>query len=325
MSLSGLDFSALSHNAAKWPLPGKVLLGCALAGLVLVVGECLSLGPSRERLQQAEVREGELQQQLAHKTTLSASLEDRVRRLQVMQEKVEMLWQSLPGRSEVPALLDDIARLAAVNGLLVEAVAPLEQQAQSLYSEQSLQVTVAGGYHDLATFVSALGGLGRLVIVRDMTLRSVGPGLRLDLLASSYWREQAGRHGVSEDIIAPVPGFAYDAAALRDPFRPLAVQVARAPGRTVPAPDLARPRGALEGVATDRFEMVGTLSRGAQTFALLRAASEVHRLAVGDYLGPDHGRITAIHDDHVELVELFPDEQGAWLERSRSLVLNVNS
>jgi type IV pilus assembly protein PilOP len=48
-------------------------------------------------------------------------------------------------------------------------------------------------------------------------------------------------------------------------------------------------------------------------------------LAVGGYLGPDHGRVTAIHDGHIELVELFPDEQGAWLERSRTLVLNVNS
>ncbi|MCK1787639.1 pilus assembly protein PilP, partial [Pseudomonas sp. TNT11] len=91
------------------------------------------------------------------------------------------------------------------------------------------------------------------------------------------------------------------------------------------APDPDRARGALEGIAVDQFEMVGTLSRGMQTFALLRAATTVHRLAVGDYLGPDHGRVTAIDEGHVELVELFPDEQGAWLERPRTLVLNVNS
>ena len=71
--------------------------------------------------------------------------------------------------------------------------------------------------------------------------------------------------------------------------------------------------------------MVGTLSLGTQTYALLRGASSIHRLAVGDYLGPDHGRITAIHDSHVELAELFPDGQGAWLERSQTLSLNVNS
>ena len=55
----------------------------------------------------------------------------------------------------------------------------------------------------------------------------------------------------------------------------------------------------------DQFEMVGTLSRGVRAFVLLRAANTVYRLAVGDYLGPDHGRVTAIHERHVELVELF--------------------
>ena len=75
----------------------------------------------------------------------------------------------------------------------------------------------------------------------------------------------------------------------------------------------------------DQFEMVGTLSRGAQAFALLRAGARVYRLAVGDYLGMDHGQVTAIQDAAVELVELFPDGQGAWLERPRTLVLNVNS
>lgn len=75
----------------------------------------------------------------------------------------------------------------------------------------------------------------------------------------------------------------------------------------------------------DQFEMVGTLSRGAQALPCLSWGQGVSRLAVGDYLGPDHGQVTAIQDAAVELVELFPDGQGAWLERPRTLVLNVNS
>lgn len=51
-------------------------------------------------------------------------------------------------------------------------------------------------------------------------------------------------------------------------------------------------------------------------FALLRASSKVHRLTVGDYLGPDHGRVTAIHERSIELVELLPDGQGhGWNAR----------
>ena len=112
---------------------------------------------------------------------------------------------------------------------------------------------------------------------------------------------------------------------LRDPFQPPDQPASRPTGKPGPAPDLDRPRQFLEGFAVDQFQMVGTLSLGAQTFALLRGASGVHRLAVGDYLGADHGRVVKIHEGQLELVELFPDGEGAWLERPRTLVLNVNS
>lgn len=323
MSLPRLDISALTHNTAQWPLPGKALLGCALAGAVWVAGELAYLSPSRDRLREAEAQEVALQQQFEQKAGLSASLEQRALQVQRMQAKSDELLQALPGQSEVPGLLEDVARLALVNGLLVESVIPLDAQPRRFYSEQPVQISVAGAYHDLATFVSGLGGLPMIATVHDVALRRDGKLLRLDLLAKTYW------HG-RQDVPAGEPAmggqaFVYDASGLRDPFQPVAVQVDHLPGRAARAPDITRPRGVLEKLAVDQFEMVGTLSRGLQTFALLRAASTVHRLAVGDYLGPDHGRVTAIHDGYIELVELFPDEQGTWLERSRTLVLNVNS
>ena len=323
MSLPRLDFSTLSYNAAKWPLPGKVLLGCGLAGLILLLGEVLFLGSSRERLHGFEVREQALQRQLAEKTGLAASLEARADQFRVMEDKVAGLLRPLPGESEVPALLEDIARLALANGVWVEGIAVLDEAPRSLYIEQPMQIGATGAYHDLATFVSALGGLLRVVTVQDVALRPEGALLRLDMLAKTY--RSTTPNGTARQALEPGRRFVYDPSSLRDPFQPPTLQVAHVPGRPALAPDLTRPRGLLEGMAVDQFEMVGTLSRGPQVFALLRTGSRVHRLAVGDYLGPDHGRVAAIEDGYVELVELFPDEQGAWLERPRTLVLNVNS
>lgn len=323
MSLPRLDFYALTHNAAKWPWPAKVLLGCALAGMVLVVGELMFLSPSRQRLSQVETQGEVLQRRFAENAVFTAGLDARVEQLQRMQSKSDELLRQLPRASEMPGLLEDIARLALANGLVVESVMPLDERPQAFYVEQPVQLGVTGGYHDLATFVSALGGLSRMTTVRDVALQRDGGLLRLDLLATTYW---LARPDVSRGEVLPQrPSFVYDATALRDPFQPSALQVDHVPGRFAPAPDLARPRTVLEGLAVDQFKMVGTLSRGTQTFALLQAASTVYRLAVGDYLGPDHGRVTAIHAGHLELVELFPDEQGAWLERPRTLVLNINS
>lgn len=323
MSLPWLNLSALTHNAAKWPLPGKVLLGCALACAVFAVGDLVYLSPARERLQTVETREEALQQQLAHKKTLASGLEARLHQFQSMQSAFSQLLQPLPDESEMPGLLDDIARLTLANGLLVEGVTPLDEKRGPLFTEQPVQIGVAGGYHDLAMFVSALGGLSRIATVHDLVLRPDGNLLRLEVLAKTYWRAQPG--GWAGEVAEHRPSFVYDPVGLRDPFLPVALQVDHVPGRAAQPPDLTRPRAVLESVAVDQFEMVGTLSRGKQVFALLRAASTVHRVAVGDYLGLDHGRVSAIHDGYIELVEHVPDKQGAWLERRRTLMLNVNS
>ena len=323
MSLPRLDFPTLFYNAAKWPLPGKGLLGCGLAALVLLMGEVLYLSPSRERLHGFESREQTLQQQLAQQAELAASLEARTDQFRAMEDKVAGLMRQLPGESEVPALLEDIARLAAANGVWVEGITMLDEEPRQLYIEQPMQIGATGAYQDLAAFVGALGRLPRVVTVQDVALEHEGALLRLNMLAKTYRRTT--QSGKAREPLDPGQPFVYSPSFLRDPFQPPALQVPRAPGRPGLAPDLARPRGLLEGMTIDQFEMVGTLSLGAQAFALLRAGSRVHRLAVGDYLGPDHGQVTAIEDGSIDLVELFPDEQGGWLERPRTLVLNVNS
>lgn len=323
MSLPRLDFSALSYNAAQWPLTGKVLLGCALAGLVLAVGEMLYIEPARVRLQEAQALEVVQQRQVAEKNALAASLEDRARQFTLMEEKAAGFLRQLSGESEMPGLLEDIARLAAANGLVVEGVTVLDEHVRSLYVEQPVQIVAIGSYHDLAAFISAMGKLARIVTLHDVALRSEGALLRLEVLARMY--RSTSTNGGAGQAVDVASHFVYDAARLRDPFQPPALQVSHVSGRPAQAPDLTRPKGSLETLAVDQFEMVGTLSRGGKTFALLRATSAIYRLAVGDYLGANHGRVTAIHDGSLEVAELFPDEQGAWLERSRTLVLNVNS
>jgi Tfp pilus assembly protein PilO len=323
--LAGLEFATLCRNAANWPLPAKALLGCALVGLVWAAGDTFYLSASRQALHQQQGREAALQQQVAHKAGLAASLEGHARELQVMQDDFVKLLQQLPGETEVPGLLEDITRLGTLNGLAFEEIRLLDEHVQPLYIELPMQLGVTGSYHDLTMFIGALAGLPRIVTVHDVALSPVDSHVRLKLLAKTY------RYNTQDGTVSPIPidgmpqPAAYDSVSLRDPFQAPSRQVERPPGRPAPGPDFGRPKGFLEGFPVEQFEMVGTLSRGHQVFALLRGAAAVHRLAVGDYLGPDHGRVTAIHDSHIELVELFPDGQGAWLERSRTLALNVHS
>lgn len=121
--------------------------------------------------------------------------------------------------------------------------------------------------------------------------------------------------------------FTYRASTLRSPFSPqIRVDLAgHQRGSRNVKPDPGRMKQFLEGFNIEQFEMVGTISNASGAFALLRGAGGVHRLKVGDYLGRNDGRIVAINHSQVEVVEIVPDGEGAWLERPRTIPLKEHS
>ncbi|TMU79802.1 pilus assembly protein PilP [Pseudomonas fluorescens] len=123
------------------------------------------------------------------------------------------------------------------------------------------------------------------------------------------------------------PTFTYSAANLRSPFsRQVRVDLAgQKHGSRNVKPDPNRVKQYLEGFNIEQFEMVGTIANASGSFALLRGAGGVHRLKVGDYLGRNDGRIVAISATQVDVVEIVPDGEGAWLERPRTIPLKEHS
>ncbi len=115
--------------------------------------------------------------------------------------------------------------------------------------------------------------------------------------------------------------FEYDAQNLRDPFSEL-FNGGEGGG---PRPDAGRRKQTLEQFPLDSLDMVGTLGTGRNLVALLMAPDKVtYRVQPGAYLGQSDGRVTAINEDRIELVELVPDGAGGWLERPATILLEDN-
>ncbi|MCI0993314.1 pilus assembly protein PilP [Pseudomonas corrugata] len=125
----------------------------------------------------------------------------------------------------------------------------------------------------------------------------------------------------------PNETFTYSASDLRSPFsRQVRVdQAERQKGSRNVRPDPNRVKQYLEGFNIEQFEMVGTIANASGSYALLRGAGGVHRLKVGDYLGRNDGRIVAVSATQVDVVEIVPDGEGAWLERPRTIPLKEHS
>ncbi|BCD85167.1 type 4 fimbrial biogenesis protein PilP [Pseudomonas solani] len=125
----------------------------------------------------------------------------------------------------------------------------------------------------------------------------------------------------------PYEAFTYSASALRSPFQPpVKIELAnKIKGSKDVHPDETRVKQFLEGFNIEAFEMVGTLSNEGGMFALVRGAGGVHRIRVGDFLGRNDGKVVAINESKIDVVEIVPDGEGGWLERPRSLTLKERS
>ncbi len=114
--------------------------------------------------------------------------------------------------------------------------------------------------------------------------------------------------------------FEYSAQGLRDPFTDAWTNPQQGNGGLRPDPN--RRKEPLEGFPLDALDMVGTIGTGAATVALVMGPDKVtYRVRPGGYLGQSDGRVTAVFEDHVELIELVPDGAGGWLERPATLSL----
>lgn len=143
---------------------------------------------------------------------------------------------------------------------------------------------------------------------------------------AAYLDEVKARPGTPLEALPPIPqaeDFRYVAADRPSPFTPIApgVENARRAG-SEPAPDLAREPQFLEHYSLDSLRMVGSLRQESRLYGLMQTPDGlIHRLATGDYLGRNHGRVTRISEDEVQLVELVAGGNGGYLQRPAAISL----
>jgi type IV pilus assembly protein PilP len=121
--------------------------------------------------------------------------------------------------------------------------------------------------------------------------------------------------------VKPFEPFTYEGFDLPDPFKPRKLAAPREGGGGGLAPDLNRRKEPLEAFPLEQLKMVGTLSQGNDTYALVRADKTLYRVKKGNYMGQNFGLITDVTESEIKLKEIVQDSAGDWAERQSVLPL----
>lgn len=262
---------------------------------------------------------------LAESQTLEHRRQELDASLTQARAKLRRLQDALstdPGPSASGALLAadhfELHRLALAKRLRVEALKSVDEAPAGAATRLQLR----GSYSDLVAFVAAMArsevawGLQSLQLAAGED-RGHRLSLRLEALPVGAWM-QASRAEPMRLLALPI---GVDPFAAAPPLSRAPLPAAAAdPLAGVPAQwrfEFAREREPLEALALRELSLTGTFRQGQTWLALLRSGNVIHTLKVGDYLGPDHGRVRAVDQDGLDLRELKRDAQGHWTEQMR--------
>ena len=133
-ALNEFDLADLDlENIGSWPAALKVIVLTLLFGLLLVAGFYLHIEDLNKRLLGVEREEQTLRQDFEKKAFEAANLEAYKAQLVEMEQRFGALVAQLPSETEVPGLLEDITDKGELNGLSIQRIDLLDEQAQTFY------------------------------------------------------------------------------------------------------------------------------------------------------------------------------------------------
>jgi type IV pilus assembly protein PilO len=144
---------------------------------------------NKDQLATLEQTELKLRDEFKKKHAKAVNLELYEQQLADIQSSFGAQLRQLPGRTEMPGLINDISQSG--NGVVQqELFQPQGEVPKDFYAEQPIKIRVSGSYHQLAEFVSTIAALPRIVTLHDVNITvprgNRNDDLQMDVTARTY-------------------------------------------------------------------------------------------------------------------------------------------
>ena len=180
-----------ANDVGRWPFVfragviGIVFAAVVGAGVYYTILE--DKKPALERVKQEEIT---LRDVFKNKQTKAANFDAYKAQLAQMEQSFGTMLRQLPGETEIPSLIVDISQTGLAAGLQEKLFVPQPEVPRDFYAEKPITISLSGGYHEIANFVSGIAALPRIVTLHDINISPEDPSnydaLTLQVTAKTY-------------------------------------------------------------------------------------------------------------------------------------------
>ncbi|MBC8209808.1 MAG: type 4a pilus biogenesis protein PilO [Gammaproteobacteria bacterium] len=165
--LNNIDLNNIGNasNPIKYGFLTIIFIALIAAGLYFDTQNQLN------DLKTIEQKETELKTEFTLKADQAAKLELYKDQLAEMKASFQAILRQLPEGTDVESLLVDVSQTGLANGLEIKKFKPSKEEKKGFYAELPIALEVTGNFHDLASFISGVAALPRIVTMHNIKLQ----------------------------------------------------------------------------------------------------------------------------------------------------------
>lgn len=179
------------NDIGRWPFAFRAAVIAIVFVVVLGMGVYwLIIEDKYPALQRVQDEEETLKISFENKQKKAANYDAYKAQLAQMEQSFGTMLRQLPGETEIPSLIVDISQTGLAAGLQEKLFQPLAEVPKDFYAEKPITISLSGGYHEIANFVSGVAALPRIVTLHDINITPDGQDnydqLTIQVTAKTY-------------------------------------------------------------------------------------------------------------------------------------------
>jgi len=159
------------NDVGRWPFAFRVSVIAVVFVVVLGMGVYWFIVQDKApQLQRVEDEKQTLRVSFENKQKKAANYDAYQPQLAQMEQSVGTMLRQLPGKPGIPSLIVDISQTGLAAGLQEKLFQPQAEIPKDFYAEKPITISLSGGYHEIANFVSGVAALPRIVTLHDINI-----------------------------------------------------------------------------------------------------------------------------------------------------------
>jgi len=149
---------------------GALVLVTALNYFVFSLPFGASITDVEAKIKKSRADQVKLDAEYSEKTAIANNLNQFRREKEMLEQKLAEALSELPEEKDIDGLLQLFQDRAQKAGLEIATIEPQAQANEQFYARIPIPMSVVGNFHEIATFLDAIGRLRRIVNVSDIVL-----------------------------------------------------------------------------------------------------------------------------------------------------------